>query len=104
MKLLYSIPSFLRNKFILAAIAFAVWMVFFDRNDLLVQRERRNELQALEESKAYFAEEIKKERRFSEDLKNSPVTIEKFAREKYFMKRDNEDLYIIQPASDKENE
>ena len=102
MKPLHSIPRFLRNKFVLAAVAFAVWMIFFDKNDLLIQRERRNELRALEKSKEYFAEQIEKERTFSEDLKNNPVTIEKFARETYFMKKDGEDLYIIQPAAGEE--
>lgn len=102
MKLLHAIPPFLRNKYILAGIAFCVWMLFFDKNDLLVQRERRNELEALEESKTYFAEQIQIERTFSEDLKKNPATIEKFAREKYFMKRDGEDLFIIQPAGEEE--
>jgi cell division protein FtsB len=103
MKILHFIPSFLRNKFLLTLTAFCIWMVFFDKDDLLMQRERSNELQKLEESKVYFAEQIKLERTFSEDLKTSPATIEKFAREKYLMKRDNEDLFIIQAAGTEEN-
>ncbi len=78
-------------------------MVFFDKDDLLIQRQRSNELKDLQESKVYFKEEIEKERKFSEDLKTSPATIEKFAREKYLMKKDNEDLYLIQQASMEEN-
>ncbi len=104
MKPLRHIPSILYNKYILAALLFAVWMFFFDKNDVLVQRERRNELQALEKSKAYFAQEIQKERTFSEELKTNPATIEKFARETYFMKKDGEDLYIIQPAGKEEKD
>jgi cell division protein FtsB len=103
MKKLPSIPSYLRNKYLIASVAFCVWMLFFDKNDLLLQRERSNELKDLHESKVYFQEQIELERRFSEDLKTSPATIEKFAREKYLMKKDNEDLYIIQPASNEEN-
>ncbi len=103
MKLLQSIPSFLRNKFLLTTVAFCVWMVFFDKDDLLIQRQRSNELKDLQESKVYFKEQIEKERKFSEDLKTSPATIEKFAREKYLMKKDNEDLYLIQPAAVEEN-
>ena len=98
------IPSFLRNKYMLAAIAFAVWMVFFDRDNLLVQQERYKQLHDLEISKTYYADQIKQERAFSENLRRNPVTIEKFAREKYFMKRDGEDLYIIQPADQEEKE
>ncbi len=102
MKLLYSISYLLRNKYLLAGISFSVWMLFFDKNNLLEQRERLTELNNLEKSKAYFAEQIKLERAFSEELKTNPAAIEKFAREKYFMKRDNEDLYIIQPAGTEE--
>ncbi len=97
MKWLQFIPSFLRNKYILAVIAFSIWMVFFDKDDLLVQRDRRQELENLEKSKTYFGEQIEIERSFSENLRTNPATIEKYAREKYFMKRDGEDLFIIQP-------
>lgn len=103
MKKLPSVPSYLRNKYLIASVAFCIWMLFFDKNDLLLQRERSNELRDLHDSKAYFQQQIELERRFSEDLKTSPATIEKFAREKYLMKKDNEDLYIIQPASTEEN-
>jgi len=100
MKLLRVIPSFLRNKFLVAATAFAVWMLFFDKNDLFSQLERRNELQELNKSKDYFVEQIEQERRFSKELKENPATIEKFAREKYFMKRDGEDLFLVEPLED----
>lgn len=103
MKLLSNIPSFLRNKFLFTALAFGIWMIFFDKDDILVQQHRNNELQALEESKVYFQKEIEKERKFSQDLKTSPSTIEKFAREKYLMKREGEDLFLIQPLSDEKN-
>jgi cell division protein FtsB len=96
MKLLSHIPSFLRNKFFIATVAFASWLLFFDRNDFFAQRERQAELTALQKSKAYYTKEIAAERKFAQDLKNDPATIEKFAREKYGMKRDNEDLFLIQ--------
>ncbi len=96
MKFFSNIPPFLLNKFFLAAIAFAVWMLFFDRNDFFVQSERRNELQELQVSKNYFTKQIEEESKFSDALKNNPAAIEKFAREKYLMKRDDEDLYLIQ--------
>ncbi len=96
MKLFSNIPPFLLNKFLLAAIAFIVWMLFFDRNDFFVQSERRKELNDLQVSKIYFTKQIEVERKFSDGLKNNPAAIEKFAREKYLMKRDDEDLYLIQ--------
>lgn len=90
------IPAFLRNKYFLAAAAFAVWMFFFDKNDFFTQRERQKELEALEASKQYYTEQIAEERKSLEELQSDPATIEKFAREKYLMKRDNEDVFLIQ--------
>lgn len=88
----------LRNKYLLSLVAFAVWMLFFDKNDMLTQMHRKRELNALEESKAYYTEEITKEKKVSEELRSNPAAIEKYARENYLMKRDNEDIFIIQNA------
>ena len=60
--------------------------------------ERRGELNQMKEGKAFFQQQIEEERKFSEELKHNPAIIEKYAREKYFMKKDNEDLFIIQPV------
>ena len=101
MKLLLSnIPSWLKNKYLLTLIAFVVWITFFDAKDLLTQRERTNELEQLQESKAYFTAEIEKEKKALEELKSNPAAIEKLAREKYLMKKDNEDLFLIQEEAD----
>ena len=102
MKIFSYIPSLLKNKFLLATIAFVVWMVFFDRNDVFTQAQRKRELRSLQESKEYYTEQITQERKVSEELKSNPATIEKYAREKYLMKRDNEDLFVIEEA-EKEN-
>ncbi|MDB5197310.1 MAG: hypothetical protein JWP88_1681 [Flaviaesturariibacter sp.] len=96
MKLLSGIPSFLRNKFFIATTCFAVWLLFFDKNDFFVQRDRQQELKNLNQSKSWYTKQIAEERKFAEDLKHDPATIEKYAREKYGMKRDNEDLFLIQ--------
>ena len=101
MKLLGRTISFLRNKFLLAATAFVVWMLFFDRNDVFTQMERRSELNELRQSKQYFEKQIAESRSFSKDLQFNASAIEKYAREKYLMKRDNEDLFIIQPLEKK---
>ena len=76
-------------------------MLFFDKNDFFAQMERKNELQELNKSKDYFTQQIEQERHFSEELKHNPATIEKFAREKYFMKRDGEDLFLVEAVEDK---
>jgi cell division protein FtsB len=101
MKLLKHIPSFLRSKFLLATAGFIVWMLFFDRNDVFTQMQRKSELNELRQSKQYFEKQIAENRTFSKDLQFNASAIEKYAREKYLMKRDNEDLFIIQPLEKK---
>jgi len=101
MKLLNHIISFLRNKYLLATVSFLGWMLFFDRNDVFTQAQRRSELNELRESKQYFEKQIAENKKFSNDLQFNASAIEKYAREKYLMKRDNEDLFIIQPLEKK---
>ena len=95
MKLLTQLPAWLRNKFFLVFAAFTVWMLFFDERDLFTMRHHRQELKALQQSKKYYTDQINKEKSELESLKNNPATLEKYAREKYYMKRDNEDLFLI---------
>ena len=101
MVLLGRLFSFLRNKYFLALTCFVVWMLFFDRDDVFTQLERKRELTRINESKAYFSKQIKEDRNFSKDLQFNASAIEKLTREKYLMKRDNEDLFLIQPLEKK---
>lgn len=94
----FYIPRPLRNKFVLSALAFVLWLMFFDNDDMFTQQERRSMLHQIQQSKQYYEEQILAERKFAEDLKNNPAAIEKFAREAYGMKRANEDLYVVQPV------
>jgi cell division protein FtsB len=99
MKLILShIPFWLQNKFLIAGVAFVLWIIFFDENDLILQGRRKAELRELKQSKAFYIQEIAKERKALEELKSNPAAIEKFAREQYMMKRDNEELFIIEKA------
>jgi cell division protein FtsB len=102
-KLFGHIPSPLRNKYIIALSAFAVIMLFLDKNDFFTQQNRRQELRKLEQSKTYYTRQIEAERKELELLKRNPATLERYAREKYFMKKDNEELFIIpeKPTPDK---
>lgn len=99
MKLVRFIPPFLLNKYLLTLSGFVVWMLFFDRNDFFSQMERRSNLQEIEKSKAYYTQKIAESKKFSQDIQSNAAAIEKFAREKYRMKRDNEDLFIVQKPS-----
>lgn len=79
----------------MAFAAFTVWMLFFDERDVFTMRHHRDELRDLQQSKKYYTEQINKEKTELENLKSNPATLEKYARERYFMKRDNEDLFLI---------
>ncbi len=95
------IPAVFKNKYVLTFAAFVVWMIFFDRNDLPLQLKRVNELHELERSEQGMAAQIRDTKTELDLLKTSPATLEKYAREKFRMKRDNEDLYIIRRNSKK---
>jgi cell division protein DivIC len=96
------IPAFLKNKYFISFAAFCVIIFFLDKNDLFTQLGRRKELRELQQSKRYYTVQITTERKESEALKANPATLEKYAREKYLMKRDNEELFLVPEKSDKE--
>ena len=85
----------LKNKYLITTIAFLVWMVFFDHNNLLLHLQYRNELNDLSKSKKYYQEQIDKTKKEVELMQSNPKWMEKVAREQYLMKRDNEDVYLI---------
>jgi cell division protein FtsB len=89
------ILSVLKNKYLLTIIGLSVWVIFFDKNDLKTQIELRKEVRQLEEERNYYAHEIADITADIRDLSTNPKTLEKFAREKYYMKRDNEEIFVI---------
>jgi cell division protein DivIC len=95
MKLLTQIPSWLKSKYFLFFAAFCVVILFLDKNDVFTQVDRYNELRQLQQSKDYYNTQINSEHKELEALKNNPATVEKYAREKYLMKRDNEELFLV---------
>ncbi|MBL0272631.1 MAG: septum formation initiator family protein [Chitinophagaceae bacterium] len=100
MKLLNHIPAWLRNKYLISFAAFCVVVLFLDKNDFFTQLERRRELRELQQNKQFYTTRIATERKELEALKVNPATVEKYAREKYLMKRDNEDLFVISENPD----
>jgi len=78
---------------------FAVWMLFLDNYSYFDHRVLDNQIEELEDNKTYYQEEIKKDEAQIKQLKN-PEQIEKYAREKYYMKKDSEDIYIIEFEGD----
>lgn len=89
------IPAWIKNKYFLCALGFIIWMLFFDPRDVFSQLEHTRELNDLKASKSHYQQEITKETAELERLKTNPATLEKYAREKYLMKRDNEDLFLV---------
>ena len=83
------------NKYLITGITFAIWMLFFDRNDLSLQLKRVNELHRLQESEKVMDNQIADTKHELKLLKTNPATLEKYAREKFMMKKENEDLYIV---------
>ena len=97
MKTNFNKPSykFLFNKYVLIIFLFALWLVFLDENSFYNQRELRNELEEMHETKGFYQEKIKSYNAQIKELK-SDSSLEKFAREKYLMKKKNEVIYIIE--------
>ena len=90
----------LKNKYVLTIFLFLVWMTFFDRNDLITQYNQRSALNQIKQDKAYYLLEIQKNREMIEGLTTNSEQLERFAREKYLMKKDNEDVFVIVEKQD----
>lgn len=86
---------YLNNKYAITIIVFGIWMLFFDNNNFIAQVRLNQSLHELEMEKQYYLSEIDKDRQATFELMTDTVTLEKFGREQYLMKRDNEDIYLI---------
>lgn len=87
--------TYIKNKYTLTFLAFVIWVSFFDKNDVLSQMDLRKEVKKLETEKQYFVTEIDKNKTDMKELMTNPKNLEKFAREKYLMKKDNEDVFVL---------
>ncbi|MCF8218369.1 MAG: septum formation initiator family protein [Bacteroidales bacterium] len=96
------IPSYFRNKYFITVLVFAIYMMFFDQNNMVSQWRLNNKVNELQEEKSYYKEEIKKDRKASMELKTNKKTLERYAREKYLMKRDDEDIFLIIDEDEKD--
>ncbi|MGF7041827.1 cell division protein FtsB [Mucilaginibacter lappiensis] len=90
--------NLLKNKFFLVTMAFLVWMIFFDKNDLFSQYEYRKQVNKLKQERDFYKKETDQVTKELDELTSNPQKLEKFAREKYLMKKDNEDVFVIVPA------
>ena len=95
MKIISGIFSFIRNKYFIASAFFIIWMLFLDVKDWSLMSNRREKLADLQKSEQHLNQLIRETRKELDLLKTNAQTIEKYAREKYLMKKDNEDLFIV---------
>jgi cell division protein FtsB len=90
------LPSWMTNKYLLATAFFISWLLFFDHNDVFTTYKRNQELKDLKAKKEYYQEQIKLTQKEVDALRLNAASLERVAREKYLMKKENEDLFIVE--------
>ncbi len=90
--LIDQIPKPLRNKYFLVLTVFFAWMIFFDKHDFLTQWQLQNTVDQMEEDKETYTRKIEEAKQDRLDLE---INKEKFAREQYYMKKKDEEVFII---------
>jgi cell division protein FtsB len=83
------------NIYVVVLTAFVIWMVFFDTNSLMIHLELKKQIKTLEKQQEFLRSEIEKDKKTLEKL-SDPKELEKFAREQYFLKKKNEEIYLIE--------
>ena len=93
--LMQKVPKFIKSFYFLFTVGFVLWMLFVDANDIRSQFRLGQKLRDLEAEKEFYEKEIEKVNRDREELLTDDELLEKFAREKYLMKKPEEDVYVI---------
>jgi cell division protein DivIC len=84
-----------RNKYVLTIAIFSVWMLFFDQNNMVDRIRMGSEIRQLEDDRAYYLEEIQKDSARLNELTTNKENLEKYAREQFLMKKENEDVFVV---------
>ncbi|HPE99449.1 MAG: hypothetical protein RB294_12255 [Bacteroidales bacterium] len=87
--------SIIKNKYFIATTVFVVWVGFFDQNNFIHQQSLRSELHKIRKERQFYLDEIHRDTKTYLEVVSNDERMEKFAREKYLMKRDNEDVFLI---------
>ena len=87
--------KFFTNLYVITSLLFLFWMLFMDTNSLIFHKELNNEIRDLTEQRNKLKIEIEKDKNLIKDL-NDIDNYEKFARENFYMKKDDEEIYIIE--------
>ncbi len=89
------IPKIIKNKYFYTSLAFIIWLLFFDSNNLIYQSKLSSRLKHAEEQEEFYRNEIKNDSIAMHNLTTDIDNLEKFAREKYLMKKEDEEIYLI---------
>ena len=92
-----------RKKYLMASVLFITWLFLFDGNNLIDRASALHTLHQLERDKKYYTEKIKSDSKKLEELKTNNDNLEKFAREQYLMKKENEDIFVIIDKNKEDN-
>ena len=85
----------IKSTYGIIIILFIFWMIFFDSNSLIIHNELNNDINELDVQKSYYEKEIAKDN-IELQLIQTDSGLEKYAREKLFMKKDNEEIFLIE--------
>jgi len=94
-KILKVLGRIFLNKYLIVLTGFIVYVVFFDNHNLILRSKMDKKIKELEKEYNYYSDEIKVNKQIINDLQTNDAYLEKFAREKYLMKKDNEEIFII---------
>ena len=84
-----------KNKYLIAIVLFVLWLTFFDQNNFIVHGKLNREIKHLENNVVFYREQIEDKKRKLDELGTDKENLEKFAREEYLMKKENEDIFLI---------
>ena len=98
--LMNKLPHFLKNKYVLSLIFFVIWIIFLDDYNMIKQKKIKKRVDELKRQKNFYINETRKDSHNLYKLMNDSIAQEKFAREKFLMKKENEDIFIIRNKED----
>lgn len=93
-----NIIKYLKNKYVIAIVVFVMLLLFFDRNDIFTQMERKKELNKMLASQEFYSKEIDSTKQKLSELRSNPDALEHYAREELFMRKDSEDIFVLEKS------
>ncbi|MCS6933859.1 MAG: septum formation initiator family protein [Chitinophagales bacterium] len=98
-----NLPGWVKNPYLITLMLFSAWMLFLDENNLILQYRKWKQLRELQEKRDFYTANIANTQQALNELKTNSATQEKFAREHYLMKKDNEEIFVFVPSKNLAN-